>query len=99
MSKEKQQKCEYVIKILNGHGGCGVFLCNGETILGILQAMFAIDEELQLLLQKKEEIDGLLKTPEPSFNETKCVFCQFAFLVAIARCVSDSLRMCFPILR
>lgn len=58
MSKEKQQKCEYVIKILDGHGGCGVFLCNGSTILGILQAMFAIDEELQLLLQKKEEIDG-----------------------------------------
>lgn len=58
MSKEKQQKCEYVIKLLGGHGGCGVFLCNGSSILGILQAMFAVDEELELLLQKKEEIDG-----------------------------------------
>ena len=58
MSKEKQQKCEYVIKLLDGHGGCGVFLCDGSSILGILQAMFAVDEELELLLQKKEEIDG-----------------------------------------
>lgn len=58
MTKEKQQECEYVIKLLSGHGGCGVFLCNGATILGILQAMFALDENLQLLLQKKEEIDG-----------------------------------------
>ena len=58
MSKEKQQKCEYVIKLLSGHGGCGVFLCDGSSILGILQAMFAVDEELELLLQKKEAIDG-----------------------------------------
>ena len=58
MSKQKQQECEYVIKLLGGHGGCGVFLCNGSTILGILQAMFAVDKELELLLQKKEEIDG-----------------------------------------
>ena len=35
MSKEKQQKCEYVIKLLSGHGGCGVFLCDGSSILGI----------------------------------------------------------------
>ena len=58
MSKEKQRECEYVIKLLSGHGGCGVFLCDGSSILGILQAMFAVNEELELLLQKKEEIDG-----------------------------------------
>ena len=56
MSKEKQQECEYVIKLLGGHGGCGVFLCDGSSILGILQAMFAVDKELELLLQKKEEM-------------------------------------------
>lgn len=57
--KEKEQKeLEYVIKILDGHGGYGVCMCDGSSILSILQAMFAVDEELELLLQKKEEIDG-----------------------------------------
>ncbi|MBO5005647.1 MAG: hypothetical protein J6D03_10610 [Clostridia bacterium] len=49
---------EYVVKILNGHGGTGVFMVNGKGILSILQAIFAIDEERELLIQKKEEADG-----------------------------------------
>lgn len=52
------QKCEYVVKILNGHGGTGVFLVNGKTILATLQAMFAINEDIELLVQAKEEADG-----------------------------------------
>ena len=52
------KKKEYVVKLLNGHGGTGVFMVNGKTILSILQAMFAVDEELELLCQKKEEADG-----------------------------------------
>lgn len=52
------KKKEYVVKLLNGHGGTGVFMCTGKTILSILQAMFAVDEKLELLLQKKEEADG-----------------------------------------
>lgn len=52
------KKKEYVIKILDGHGGTGVFMVNGKTILSILQAIFAIDPERELLLQKKEEADG-----------------------------------------
>lgn len=56
--EEKDKDKEYVVKLLSGHGGTGVFMCNGKTILAILQAMFAVDEELELLLQKKEEIDG-----------------------------------------
>ena len=52
------KKKEYVIKILNGHGGTGVFMVNGKTILAILQTIFAIDPERELLLQKKEEADG-----------------------------------------
>lgn len=57
-NEKKDEKNEYVVKILNGHGGTGVFMVNGKTILPILQAIFAIDEERELLLQKKEEADG-----------------------------------------
>lgn len=49
---------EYVVKILDGHGGTGVFMTNEKQILAILQFSFAISEDLQLLLQKKEEADG-----------------------------------------
>lgn len=52
------KKKEYVVKILDGHGGTGVFMVTGKTILSILQAIFAIDPERELLLQKKEEADG-----------------------------------------
>lgn len=49
---------EYVVKILDGHGGTGVFLTNGKRMLAILQTIFAIDPEISLLIQKKEEADG-----------------------------------------
>lgn len=49
---------EYVVKILDGHGGTGVFLTNGKRMLAILQTIFAIDPEINLLIQKKEEADG-----------------------------------------
>lgn len=56
--KKADEKKEYVVKILDGHGGTGVFMVNGKTILSILQAIFAIDEDRELLLQRKEEADG-----------------------------------------
>ena len=56
--EKKDKEKEYVVKILDGHGGTGVFMVTGKTILSILQAMFAIDLERELLLQKKEEADG-----------------------------------------
>lgn len=55
LSSEEQ---EYVVKILDGHGGTGVFLTNGKRMLAILQTIFAIDPEISLLVQKKEEADG-----------------------------------------
>lgn len=58
MEKEEREELEYVVKILDGHGGTGVFMVNGKTILSILQAIFAIDEERELLVQRKEEADG-----------------------------------------
>lgn len=57
-SDKDTDSLEYVIKILDGHGGTGVFMTTGKTILSILQAVFAIDEERELLVQKKEEADG-----------------------------------------
>lgn len=56
--EDKDKKKEYVVKILDGHGGTGVFMVNGKTILSTLQTIFAIDEDRELLLQKKEEADG-----------------------------------------
>ena len=56
--EKADKKKEYVVKILDGHGGTGVFMVTGKTILSILQAIFAIDPERELLLQKKEEADG-----------------------------------------
>jgi len=55
---DDDKKLEYVVKILDGHGGTGVFMVSGKTILSTLQTIFAIDPERELLLQKKEEADG-----------------------------------------
>ena len=56
--EKADKKKEYVVKILDGHGGTGVFMVNGKTILSVLQTIFAIDPERELLLQRKEEADG-----------------------------------------
>lgn len=56
--EKEDKKKEYVVKILNGHGGTGVFMVTGKNILSVLQTIFAIDPERELLLQRKEEADG-----------------------------------------
>lgn len=58
IDSEEAEKYEYVVKILDGHGGTGVFMETGKSILAALQAMFAVKEDLELLVQKKEEADG-----------------------------------------
>lgn len=55
---DKDEKLQFVIKILDGHGGTGVALIDGKRILAIFQMIFAIDPERQLIVQKKEEADG-----------------------------------------
>lgn len=55
---DKNKDFELVVKILDGHGGTGVFMCDGKKLIAILQAIFAIDNERQLIIQKKEEADG-----------------------------------------
>lgn len=56
--KDKNEDKEMVIKILDGHGGTGVFLTNGKKFYAILQTIFAINSETQLIIQRKEEADG-----------------------------------------
>lgn len=55
---DKDEKLQFVVKILDGHGGTGVALIDGKRILAIFQMIFAIDPERQLIVQKKEEADG-----------------------------------------
>lgn len=55
---DKNEEFDLVVKILDGHGGTGVFTCDGKKLIAILQAIFAIDAERQLIIQKKEEADG-----------------------------------------
>ena len=57
-NKDNAKDYEYVVKILDGHGGTGVFMTTGKTILSVLQTIFAVAPERELLLQKKEEADG-----------------------------------------
>ncbi len=56
--KDKNEDKEMVIKILDGHGGTGVFLTNGKKFYAVLQTIFAINPETQLIIQRKEEADG-----------------------------------------
>lgn len=56
--KDKNEDKSLVIKILDGHGGTGVFMANGKNYYAILQTIFAVDPEVQLIIQKKEEADG-----------------------------------------
>ena len=56
--KDKNEDKDLVIKILDGHGGTGVFLSNGKRFYAVLQAIFAIKPNIQLIIQKKEEADG-----------------------------------------
>lgn len=55
---DKNKDLKFVVKILDGHGGTGVAMIDGKSIYAILQMIFAIDPERQLILQKKEEADG-----------------------------------------
>lgn len=55
---DKNEDKTVVVKILDGHGGTGVALIDGKKLIAILQMVFAIDPERQLIIQKKEEADG-----------------------------------------
>ena len=56
--EEKDKDLEYVVKILDGHGGTGVACFTGKQLYAALQLIFAIDPEVRLIIQSKEEADG-----------------------------------------
>ena len=67
--KNPTDESQYVCKILNGHGGSGVFLCHGKNILSILQCLFSIDSDTKILIQEKEEIkDGDIRVHVINLN-------------------------------
>lgn len=43
---------KYVLKILDGHSGQGVAICDGSNILGVLQMFFAIDPKREIIVQE-----------------------------------------------
>lgn len=55
---DKNEKLSVVIKILDGHGGTGVALVDGKKMYAILQLIFAVAPDENILIQKKEEGDG-----------------------------------------
>lgn len=55
---DKNADLDVVVKILDGHGGTGVFTTDCKKLIAILQAIFAIDSSRRLIIQKKEEADG-----------------------------------------
>lgn len=60
---------KYVCKILNGHGGNGVFICNRKNILSIIQCIFSIDNEQKILIQQKLDIkDGDIRAYVLTYN-------------------------------
>lgn len=48
---------KYVCKILKSHGGSGVFICRYSNIVSILQCLFAIKDDLKILVQEYIQID------------------------------------------
>lgn len=60
---------KYVCKILNGHGGKGVFCCRGKNIVSILQCLFKLKENCPILIQDFQEIkDGDIRVHVLTLN-------------------------------
>ena len=49
---------QYVVKTLGGSLGIGVFICNDSEILPILQTLFTVNEDLELIIQEYCENTG-----------------------------------------
>lgn len=49
---------QYVVKTLGGSLGIGVFVCEEQELLGILQALFTVKEDLELIIQEYCENTG-----------------------------------------
>lgn len=60
---------KYVCKILDGHGGNGVFICTKKNILSILQCIFSLDKNREILIQQALKIkDGDIRVYVLTYN-------------------------------
>lgn len=72
--KDANDDSKYVCKILNGHGGKGVFICKGSNILSILQALFAINDETEVIVQECLKIkDGDVRVNVLTLNGKQAI--------------------------
>ena len=56
--EKENEDNEYVCKILDGHGGHGVFICTESNILSVVQCVFAVKKDLsKILIQEKLDIE------------------------------------------
>ena len=66
---------KFVCKILNGHGGKGVFLCRMSNIVSICQCIFKLDDSVKLLVQEFKQIkDGDIRVNIISLNGKQEIF-------------------------
>ena len=67
--KKADDNNKFVCKILNGHGGKGVFKCRGKNITSILQAIFKISPKTNILVQDLQDIkDGDIRVHVITIN-------------------------------
>jgi len=70
---KRDKEYEYVIKLLSGSGGIGVTITNGSNILSELQTIFALDENNQVLVQRKEENEGDVRVHVITLNSHQVI--------------------------
>jgi len=64
----------FICKILGGHGGKGVFKCTGFNIMSVLQAIFAIKEDTNILVQEYKKIkDGDVRAHVLTLNDKQVI--------------------------
>lgn len=72
--KTQNDDTKFVCKILNGHGGKGVFVCSPNNILSILQTIFAINKDVSVLVQEYLNIqEGDVRANVLTLNGKQCI--------------------------
>ncbi len=65
-----QDDDRYVCKLLKGHGGRGVFVCRHKNILSILQCIFAVKNNTEVMVQKCLDLkDGDIRANVLTINK------------------------------
>ena len=72
--KKIDDNTKFVCKLLNGHGGSGVFLCSKSNIMSVLQCFFAIDKDCKILVQEFLQIkDGDIRVHVITINDKQVI--------------------------